>query len=51
MRLPSFETGGVTYLKRLTMVVSDGKIARVFYPVPSPPTHASQVLASLKANV
>jgi peroxiredoxin len=48
LRLPSFETGGVTYLKRLTLVVSGGKIARVFYPVHPPHTHASEVLSSLR---
>ncbi|WP_439541081.1 peroxiredoxin [Hyphomicrobium sp.] len=47
LRLPAFETGGVTYLKRLTLVVRDGKIERAIYPVHPPHTHAGDVFASL----
>lgn len=31
--LPTFETSGMTLLKRLALVIRDGKIERVFYPV------------------
>ena len=48
LRLPSFATGGETYLKRLTLVVRDGHIERVFYPVPEPAGHAEEVLLSLQ---
>jgi len=48
LRLPRFETGGVTYLKRLTMVVRDGIIYRVMYPVHPPATHARELLQSLR---
>lgn len=48
--LPAFETGGVTYLKRLTLVVRDGKIERVFYPVHPPHTHAGNLLTMLKSD-
>jgi peroxiredoxin len=48
LRLPRFETGGVTYLKRLTMVVRDGIIYRVIYPVHPPATHARELLQSLR---
>ncbi len=51
MRLPTFETGGVTYLKRLTMVIEDGRIRRTFYPVHPPDTHAREVLAWLAASL
>lgn len=44
MRLPSFATGGETYLKRLTLVVEDGHVEWVFYPVPDPAGHAGEVL-------
>lgn len=44
LRLPTFSTGGVTYLKRLTMVVRDGRIARVIYPVHPPDTHAREMV-------
>lgn len=45
--LPTFETGGVTYLKRLTLVLRDGIIERVAYPVHPPHTHAGDLLTSL----
>ena len=44
LRLPSFTTGGEVYLKRLTFAVKDGQIERVFYPVPDPAGHASELL-------
>lgn len=47
LRLPTFETGGISYLKRLTLVVRDGAIERVIYPVHPPHTHASDLLAAL----
>jgi peroxiredoxin len=47
LRLPIFETGGVTYLKRLTLVVCDGKLKRAIYPVHPPHTHAADLLAIL----
>lgn len=47
LRLPTFMTGGVTYLKRLTLVIEDGKIAHVIYPVYPPQENAAQVLAWL----
>jgi peroxiredoxin len=48
LALPSFATGGQTYLKRLTLVVRDGAIEVPFYPVPDPATHADEVLAWLE---
>ena len=47
LRLPRFETGGVTYLKRLTLIVRNGVIERCLYPVHPPHTHANEVLAGL----
>jgi peroxiredoxin len=47
LRLPVFETGGVTYLKRLTLVLRDGRIERTIYPVHPPHTHAGDLLAVL----
>ena len=44
LSLPTFETGGVAYLKRLTLIVRDGRIESVFYPVPEPGVHAREVL-------
>ena len=45
--LPTFATGGVTYLKRLTLCLNDGRIERVYYPIPSPTAHAREVCAWL----
>lgn len=47
LSLPTFETGGVTYLKRLTLVLRDGAIERAVYPVHPPHTHARDLLAAL----
>jgi peroxiredoxin len=44
LRLPSFTTGGDIYLRRLTLVVTDGMIESVIYPVPDPAGHAADVL-------
>ena len=47
LSLPTFATGGVTYLKRLTLAVRDGRIERVYYPVRTPAAHAREVCAWL----
>jgi peroxiredoxin (alkyl hydroperoxide reductase subunit C) len=47
LRLPTFETSGWTLLKRLTLVVDDGRIEHVFYPVFPPDAHAAEVLSWL----
>jgi peroxiredoxin len=33
MNLPTFETSGMTLLKRFTLIIDDGKVEHVFYPV------------------
>jgi peroxiredoxin len=45
--LPTFEAGGRTLLKRLTLVIRDGVVEHVFYPIFPPDTHAAEVLAWL----
>ena len=47
LRLPTFETSGWTLLKRLTLVIDDGRIRHVFYPVFPPDSHAAEVLSWL----
>lgn len=47
LRLPTFETGGVAYLKRLTLVIADGRIERCFYPVHPPDTHARDLTRTI----
>jgi peroxiredoxin len=44
MRLPTFETSGMTLIKRLTLVMRDGVITRVFYPVFPPDKSATEVV-------
>ena len=48
--LPTFAIGGDEYLKRLTLVITDGRIEHVFYPVFPPDEHASEVLEWAKEN-
>jgi peroxiredoxin len=47
LRLPTFVTSGMTLLKRLTLVINDGVIEYVFYPVFPPDRNASDVVAWL----
>lgn len=49
--LPRFATGGVTYLRRLTLAVRDGAIEHVWYPAHPPDANAREVLAWLAATV
>jgi peroxiredoxin len=43
LSLPTFEAGGTTLYKRLTMVARDGRIEKVFYPVFPPDRNAADV--------
>jgi peroxiredoxin len=47
LRLPTFDVDGRTLLRRLTMIVRDGVVEKVFYPVFPPDRHATEVLAWL----
>lgn len=49
-RLPAFEAAGQTLLKRLTLVIRDGRVEHVWYPVFPPDRHAEEVLQWLTAN-
>ena len=42
--LPTFTIEGSNYLKRLTLVITDGRIEHVFYPIFPPDEHANEVL-------
>ena len=48
--LPTFEIAGLTLYKRLALVVEQGVIAKVFYPVFPPDRNAADVLAWLREN-
>jgi peroxiredoxin len=48
LRLPTFEAAGSTLVRRLTLVIRDGRIEYVFYPVFPPDAHAGEVLEWLR---
>jgi peroxiredoxin len=50
MRLPTMQVAGQTLIKRLALVVDDGRIKKVFYPVFPPDRNAGDVLAWLQAS-
>lgn len=50
MRLPTFVAHGMVLLKRLTLVVSDNRVEKVFYPVFAPDAHAEEVVNWLTRN-
>ena len=50
LRLPTFEVAGMRLVKRLTLVVRDGVIETVFYPVFPSDQNAAKVLRWLKEN-
>ena len=45
--LPTFVAGGMTLYKRVTLVIRDGEVAKVFYPIFPPDRNAAEVLAWL----
>jgi peroxiredoxin len=45
--LPTFEFDGATLYKRVTLILEDGRFAKVFYPVFPPDRNAQEVLAWL----
>jgi len=44
MNLPTFETSGMTLLKRFTLVIDDGVVKHVFYPVFPPDRSAADLI-------
>jgi peroxiredoxin len=50
LRLPTFAVDGMTLLKRMVLVIDDGVIAKVFYPVFPPDQSAAVVAAWLRAS-
>lgn len=48
--LPTMQVNGATLLKRLTLIVDDGLVTHVFYPVFPPDRNAADVLAWLHDN-
>jgi peroxiredoxin len=50
IKLPTFTTAGMTLLKRMALVIDDGVIAKVFYPVFPPDKNAEEVVAWLRSG-
>lgn len=50
LRLPTFTVAGMTLLKRMALVVDDGVIGKVFYPVFPPDKNAEEVIAWLRGG-
>ena len=50
LRLPTMEVGGMTLLRRLTLIVRAGRIEHAIYPVFPPDQAAGEVLGWLRAN-
>ncbi len=46
--LPTFEVEGMVLLKRLTLIIDDGRIEKVFYPVFPPDRNAEEVVEYLE---
>ena len=50
LNLPTFEYHSLRLIKRITLVIMDGLIRKVFYPVFPPNQNAAEVIAWLRAN-
>lgn len=50
LKLPTFWAAGMTLLKRMALIVDDGWITKVFYPVFPPDKNAAEVLAWLQES-
>lgn len=48
LELPTFRADGAVLIKRLTMVIQDGQIEKVFYPVFPPHENAAEVIRWLQ---
>ncbi|AFZ22514.1 Peroxiredoxin [Cylindrospermum stagnale PCC 7417] len=50
LKLPTFEIESMTLIKRLTLIIFDGQIQKVFYPVFPPNQNAEKVINWLSEN-
>jgi peroxiredoxin len=50
LHLPMFMTSGMTLLARMALVIEDGTIVKVFYPVFPPDKSAEEVIAWLRSR-
>jgi peroxiredoxin len=50
LKLPTFSVAGMTLLKRMALLIDQGVITKVFYPVFPPDKNAEEVVAWLRAS-
>jgi peroxiredoxin len=50
LKLPTMEVANLILIKRLALIIDDGRITHVFYPVFPPDRNAGDVLEWLKEN-
>ena len=50
LKLPTFSAAGMTLLKRMAVVIDNGRISRVFYPVFPPDQNAAEVIFWLRTQ-
>lgn len=50
LRLPTFTADGMRLIKRVTLVLQDGQVEKVFYPVFPPDRNAEEVIGWLRDN-
>lgn len=50
LNLPTFTADGMTLIKRMALIIDDGVIRQVFYPVFPPDKNAEEVIAWLQAE-
>lgn len=48
--LPLFTADGMTLIRRVTLIIRDGRIVKVFYPVLPPDRNADEVVAWMEEN-
>jgi peroxiredoxin len=50
LNLPTFTAAGMTLLKRVALVIDEGKITKAFYPVFPPDKNAAEVISWIQAS-
>ena len=50
LKLPTFEVAGMTLLKRMALIIDNGIISKVFYPVFPPDKNAEEVVNWLRST-
>ena len=50
LNLPTFSVAAMTLLKRMALIIDDGRITKIFYPVFPPDKNAAEVVAWLEES-